>query len=1211
MNKSLALDLPLHGRQWIEASAGTGKTFTLGLLVLRLLLERELPLPNILAVTFTNAATQELKIKIRQQIVLALHCLQRGLPADESINPESITANLLRQLLQHKSSEKLQELLQLAIQDCDRASIFTIHGFCARVLNEHALMAGQLLQQPSLITNTQALNTRLVYDLWREFSSQTDAPQNHSMQSLLRLWPTPESLIQQCNALLSAENLLPQLSSEAPAFFDMRPLTEQLRATITLHFEHAKQETQQASAAGFLNNSTHRWSTLEAAFEQLQNWFLLNRESDYEDPGFERLATIKTVKAHAGKEPKSALFAAIREWYEGFEHYQAYQESLDIACLHYVRQRLAQRREAVLQEWQQLSYEDLIAQVLQAVEGESGAEFCQQLRLDYPVALLDEFQDTDSLQWRIFSALYPVHLTENALYLIGDPKQAIYGFRGGDVYAYLHAKQADAQHWNLPNNFRSRPTLIKAVASVFEQAGDTAFRDADIRYYPVQAGGEVQDHDFLWHQTPATAMQWAVLPEYFDEQKQKITPMPAGKARDYATRACVEKIHETLLAGKNNQARLKARETFRSVQPRDIAVLVNTHKEAALIQSALSACGIASVISSQENLFSSSEALELHCILDALNHPLDPSRWRGALSTVLLNYNAEQILLLDTDDKAATLSAALAAKYRDLWLKQGVLSAMSQLCAAAAARLKLLPDGERRLSNYLQLAEVLQQASAAMHGPEHCLRWLEQAMQESAVDEEHTLRLDSDQERVKIFTLHKSKGLEFPLVFMPFAAFGKTHKPSSGLNLLTYHEQHRRNTHALLYGDGKKTLIETLKAKAAEEQMAEQVRLLYVGLTRARYYCWLCCGSVASGEKSGLASLLFRNAKDQIKIPTQSDILAKLKAIQNQQPGILIDVLANSNQTLPRLLLSSDNKDIRIAEPVVQAHNDWRVLSFSQLSQGAQHAHAQAAAEDEKASSTVALSLPDSATDKRFSGIAFGNALHEVLEHTSFAAWSATQDALSLPDSEATWFDKALLRQAYRDDELEPGKAQLTPLVFHTLRTTLPENLRLCDLSASDCLHEMEFHFSLRACEADAVIGLLKQHGILSQRNEFAFVQRLNGLMTGKIDLIYRHEHRFYICDYKSNWLPAYDAEHCQKAMRDSEYDFQALIYSIALHRWCKFRLQSQYDYEKHIGGVRYLFCRGLNADHHQGHGIVALRFERELIEALETLLHPDSESRA
>ena len=1209
--KPLALDLPLQGRQWIEASAGTGKTFTLSLLVLRLLLEREVPLPNILAVTFTKAATQELKIKIRAQIKLAQDLLKQDLSAglDGLDAAAQATATLLQALLQKKTKKSVQHELELAIQDCDRVSIFTIHGFCARVLGDHALSAGQVLQTRTVLTSTAALNTKIAFDLWREFSADRER-----MRSLVKLWPSPELLAKQCDSLLQAENLLPEFPGQLPDEFDMTALNRRLRSSIEMHLDTARDLMRQTQLSGILHKSHMSQSIIDTAFEKLEIWHSLNNEQPYEDPGFVRLSDLhiagKISKSNQGKVPKSELFESIGLWYQGFAQVQAFEEARDIQCMHWVRERLAARREALLQKLQQYSYDDLINQVVRALEGESGAALCEALRKEYPVALVDEFQDTDSQQWKIFSTLYPGHLPQHALYLIGDPKQAIYGFRGGDVHAYLAAKHESQQQWDLPENFRSRPRLLSAVATLFEQGGTNAFREPDIHFYPVQAGGAVQDGDFLWHDEPAPAMQLALLPEYIDQQKEKAAPLPAGKARELATRACVEKIHNVLLAGQNHQALLKDKDGMRGVLPGDIAVLVNQNKEAVEIQAALSTCGIASVISSQENLFTTFEAHELFVILDALIKHQDQARWHGALSTVLLGYHAEQILQLASDDIAATRSADLAVQYRDIWLHQGVLSLVSQLCSVAASRLLSLANGERRLSNYLQLAETLQQASALILGPEQCLRWLGQAMQDASVDEENTLRLDSDQKRVKILTLHKSKGLEFPLVFMPFASFGKTAKTGAGLNLLNYHEQHRRITHALVYDDNtKKQLIESIKSRSAEEQLAEQIRLLYVGLTRARHYCWVCCGLINKNDKNSLSSLLFRNEKDEIKTPLHAEFLARLENIHQHNGNILIEEISGQKQTLP---LFNDNQDIQriqVAQPATHIQQDWRVLSFSQLTHGSHHQNPSVTpAADEVEMSGNLLPVTEEVFDRRFAGTAFGNALHHALENTNIKAWREHEDVNSTPASEQALLQQSLLRQGYTQEELPDGTNQLSPLIFNTLRTCLPEGLRLCDLPENACLNEMEFHFSLRECETKNLLDLLKQYGVLQQREEFPFLRRLNGLMTGKIDLTYRHDGRFYVCDYKSNRLSGYDADTCKQAMRDSEYDFQALIYTLALHRWCKFRLRSSYGYETHMGGIRYLFVRGLDASTNNGEGIVAMRFERELIEQLERLLHPLAE---
>lgn len=1212
MTKPLALDLPLQGRQWIEASAGTGKTFTLSLLVLRLLLEREIALPNILAVTFTNAATQELKVKIRDQIRQALDLLGDAALEDvEALEADKrITAHYLLDLMRRNPREHLRQLLASAMQDCDRASIFTIHGFCSRVLGDNALSAGQVLQAPELLTNTVALNEKITFDIWREFSLDRNL-----MRSLIRLWPTPQLLARQCENLLQAEHLLPEASAAMPEEFDMSVLDGYLCEAVDLHMKDAIALLEEAGEAGIINRVSFKPEMLKAAFDKLSEW----RESDntflLSDPGFAKLRSdeIKTKQKFHDREPKSPLFDAIELWYRGYEQFREFELARDTYCLHLVRQRLRLRREARLQKQQQYSYDDLISQLVQGLEGESTDDLCRVLRKEYPVALVDEFQDTDSQQWKIFSTLYPERAPENfpeqALYLIGDPKQSIYGFRGGDVHAYLAAKQQSQIHWNLPENFRTRPGLLSAVASLFEQGGDNAFRERDIRFYPVHEGGTVKENDFLLDDKPAPAMQFAVLPASLN-QKQETVAMLVPKANETATQACVEKIHQLLTAGQQNRARLvdKKDKKLRGIEPGDIAVLVNQNKQAMQMQDALAACGISSVISSQENLFSTDEAKEVFILLDALIRHQDQARWRGALSTVLLGYHAGQIRQLETDAAAATESADLALQYRELWFNRGVLSLISQLCADASPRLLPLADGERRLSNYLQLAESLQQASVSTLGPEHCLRWLGQAMQDAGSDEENMLRLDSDQQRVKIMTLHKSKGLEFPLVFIPFASFGKPAASTSGagVSLLNYHDAHRRISHAMLYRDSNGNLAKKIKALAADEQIAEQVRLLYVGLTRAQYYCWVCCGSVSTANTTGFSSLLFRNDNDEIKTPKHPELLQRLHNIARNNPEILVDEISSQKHSLSRFRHETAYTPIVANSPASHLQQDWRVLSFSQLTHGSHHQGPSASpAADEVEMPDNLPPVTEEVFDRRFAGIAFGNALHHALENTRITAWREHDDASTAPASEQVLLNQSLLRQGYSQEELPDGTNQLSPLIFNTLRTRLPEGLRLCDLPENACLNEMEFHFSLRECETGNLLALLKQYGVLQQREEFPFLRRLNGLMTGKIDLIYRHDNRFYVCDYKSNRLSAYDVDTCRQAMRDSEYDFQALIYTLAMHRWCKFRLQSAYNYEKNMGGIRYLFVRGLDADTNNGEGIVAMRFERELIEQLERLLHP------
>jgi len=276
--------------------------------------------------------------------------------------------------------------------------------------------------------------------------------------------------------------------------------------------------------------------------------------------------------------------------------------------------------------------------------------------------------------------------------------------------------------------------------------------------------------------------------------------------------------------------------------------------------------------------------------------------------------------------------------------------------------------------------------------------------------------------------------------------------------VLSYHEDHHRISHAMVYGDNNADEIKTIKAVAAEEQLAEQVRLLYVGLTRAQYYCWVCCGAVNKGNTSGLSSLLYRNEKNEIKTLKQEDVLRRLETIAVRDPNILLEPISRLKSSLPVFRHETDFASITTANPATHLQLDWRVLSFSQLTHDGHHQGPVAsAAADEVETVHHLASATEEKIDRRFSGIAFGNALHHALENADVQVWRAQAGLLSTPESELPLLQQALLRQGYAPDELDAGTQQLTALVANTLKVRLPEGIRLCDLPENARLNEMEF----------------------------------------------------------------------------------------------------------------------------------------------------------
>jgi exodeoxyribonuclease V beta subunit len=1228
------LDLPLDGVQLIEASAGTGKTFTLATLVTRLVVERGLRIGQILAVTFTEAATQELRKRIRERLQLTLDLLDAPLADNESAE-----ARLTRELLQahrargEESDEALRRRLRQATLEIDLAAIFTIHGFCARALREHALESGQGFDAATLLTNDRDLRAELAADLWRMHAQDAAGADD-----LATLWPGGfEDLAKDLPALLREPVLLPPWDSDDLAARidgaqgDVADAQAELQQVWDEHGEDFLDALAAAIDADVMNRNSYRQAWLANLRQWLQAFACDPSLADAPHPKLEKLTATAlgagTKKGNAGKTPECAPVSnAVSGYLDALQALQALLERRRGNLLHRLRDDARTRLALLKQQRRVQTYDDLIDGVADALVRDHQGTLARQLRTQYAVALVDEFQDTDARQWAIFNRVFGsgscssfprrressdfqsmkaktpdirlspkssndrLHENDNkdsgpsepALFLIGDPKQAIYGFRGGDVHTYLAAANISKPAPPLSHNFRSRPNVLDAVGALYAQAGDAAFIDTRIEFREVDAGGKRRDEDFIRDGESAPALTVWRAPEPPLDEKGKRKPWSAGVARDLATAACVAAIHAVLSDARAGKALIEGE----PVQPGDIAVLVRSHREATMIQQALALVGIAAVAAGKQSLFATSEARDLHALLLALLHSGDDGRLRTALSTVLVGVDALGIDNLEADADVHREWQQRAMGWRERLLRGGPLALIGDLCATHAERLLGLLDGERRMSNYLQLAELLQEAQARALGLHGLVDWLGQRIATAdSNDETQLLRLESDARRVQIVTLHKSKGLEYPLVFLPFVGIGG--KPPSPGRCCVAHDAasgQRRLHWGLELPEAEWT---TASEAWKHEQLAEDARLLYVGLTRAEHALWIASGHFYNADKTPLAKML-------------GDTTALSDA------GIVFDT-SRSTEPLARLPAESDAVIPPARNVTRRLSHDWWVYSFSQL------AKADAGIETASAATLPASGgndEPDGAEDvvidtdfdARFAGNRYGVALHAALEHADFAAWRGWRVGDDAPNAEADVIADALGKEGYGADVLEDGVALTTQFVGQTLTVALPEGVRLCDLPIGERRAEIEFQFSLRTTQVDALLQLLHAHGVVRERNGFGQRQRLEGLMTGLIDLTYRHAGKWYVLDYKSNRLPAYDASNLQRAMAHSEYDLQALIYTLALHRWLRFRLRDGYDYARDFGGIRYVFCRGLDAGREDSPGIHAQRFTPELVDALDAL---------
>ncbi|NYI20203.1 exodeoxyribonuclease V beta subunit [Xanthomonas arboricola] len=1252
------LHLPLHGVRLIEASAGTGKTFTLATLFTRLVVERGLRIGQILAVTFTEAATQELRRRIRERLVLAATLVPDASSTIVGAHPDATepaivptpdapvgaalaatnVANdpsrprpllheapdtlLTRAILEAhlatgtETPAALRRRLQQAVEEIDLAAVFTIHGFCARVLREHALESGQAFAAPQLLANDRELLGEVAADLWRQRAADAVMAED-----LIALWSGgPPALATDLRALVRHPAVLPARSDDATddaaaLLQAVHDASHALAGAFQAHGTAFFDAIMAAIDGGILSKVSYKPEWLASLWHWFQSFAAAPSHDSAPHPKLLKLTAAElaagTNKKFVDRTPASPMSHEIDGYLTALANVEQWRTRRRIRLLHALRDDAIARLALLKRQRRVQTYDDLVDGVAHALQGPQADALVQRLRAQYAIALVDEFQDTDDRQWAIFSTVFgqgPLARAaglEPALFLIGDPKQAIYGFRGGDVRTYLAAAVTAELAPPLSHNFRSRPGVLAAIDALYAQAGYTdAFLTDGIAFHPVQAGTKRLDTDLQCNGVTAPALTLWRAPEPPPVMKGKPRPWSAGRARELATAACVAAIRSWLAGGRDGSATINGR----PVQAGDIAVLVRSHGEATRIQQALGAVGIPAVAAGKQSLFATDEALELLALLQALLDPGDDSRLRAALATVLIGEDAAAIAALAHDGERHRRWQQHALDWRERWQRGGPLALIGELGAAHGQRLLALVDGERRLTNYLQLAELLQEADARALGPHGLVDWLSRRIANADDnDEAQQLRLESDARRVQIVTLHKSKGLEYPLVFLPYIGIGRSDK-GAGRHCVVHAPELGRQLHwnvSKWSRDKDDPTWSAAEAAWKQEQRAEDARLLYVGLTRAEHALWIASGPFHQHERTALAGML-----------------RALDALQGAagEGAVVVDT-STPPANLPRLPPPVEAQVPPARTPQRHIAPEWWVYSFTQLA----NANAGAAtdpmaiatvvgsggSDEPSGSEAIAVATEAEPFDPRFAGNRFGVVMHDVFERCDFAAWQRWRPGQPAPDGQAAPIVEALQRGGYAQYELDDGLSMLTALIGHTLTVALPEGTRLADVPAPQRRNEMEFHFAMRPTRVDALLALLHRFGVVGDRQAFGMRQRLEGLMTGLIDLTYTVDGRWYVLDYKSNRLPSYDADALARAMTHSEYELQALIYTVALHRWLRFRLGDAadgggYDYARDFGGVRYLFCRGLDAGRNAGGdgapGIHAWRFDPALVEALDAL---------
>ena len=1152
------LTIPLKGRRLIEASAGTGKTYCIVLFYLRLLLEHQLTVDRILVVTFTIAATEELRHRIRSRIREALDILE-GRYRDDP---------LLAELLEKSGADPGQaaRLLADALTCMDEAAIHTIHGFCQRMLQDHAFESGVPFAI-EFLESERPLRRQIIEDFWRRrFYPVPPAEAAWAEKN----WHDPAGLLAALEGPLLNRTAEPAVCIDSAALAAQRKRVEALLGRIRRSWPAEREEVRKIlekdSCLRRAANSYRddRVETTLTAMDQLA----ADSGPVWEPAPELSLLARSVMNTHLKRNCQPAdhpFFHLFDEFHTALQRLLADSRmEVLLAAREYLLAELSRRKA----EQDRMYFDDLLLRLQDALAADKGGErLAARIRSRFPVALVDEFQDTDPIQYRIFSAIYPRQ--EGCLLMIGDPKQAIYSFRGADIFTYIRARREtpDRARYTMTTNHRSSKAMVQAVNRLFAAPASFVFAD-DIPFTPVNAPPHPPAPFLLDDHEPQPLQCLYLAPELATRPGK---PIAKEQAMIASAQLCAGEIASLLALAGEERALLGGR----PLRAADIAILVRTHREADTMRQALAECGLSSVYSSRESIFASPEALQMHRLLAVMAAPGDEALVRGLLASDLIGLDGNELERLQDDAPALEELLAGLREGRQILVTQGFLPMFQHLLAAHSLvrRLSARPAGERKLTNYLHLAELLQQAWDGTTGPDRLLRWLSLQISDPDQDaDSQQLRLESDENLVHIVTIHKAKGLEYPLVFLPFAWSGRT---MNGARPFAFH---RAEDLQLMADPGSDDPAHLQQAR--QELLAEELRLFYVAITRARNCCWFCWGRVSQMEYSAPAWLLHRNDDGQVHIGDDQTLQDDLLAI-----GAAGDLLRLHRRPADTST-SADHGAPEPPEPRPRRFSGridtgWRISSYTQLvATDHESGGARFPADEEPVSTRLsAFTFPR--------GPAAGTCLHAILEELDFTGASGGPEAVV----------ERHLAQAGMDRAWQPV---VSDWMENILDTDLGDDMRLRLLRRADRRVEMGFHFPLAGLELERFNQIVREHGIRPLPRDKG---TLRGLMKGYIDLVFRFRGRYFLADYKSNYLGGSAADYAPQrlgpVMDEHRYDLQCLIYTLALHRYLAGRI-ADYDYDRHFGGGLYLFLRGMHPDHDHGTGIRPLRPPAALVEALD-----------
>jgi exodeoxyribonuclease V beta subunit len=876
-----------------------------------------------------------------------------------------------------------------------------------------------------------------------------------------------------------------------------------------------------------------------------------------------------------------------------------------------------------------MTFDDLINTLHKVLQNEAGSgPLHQRIRDKYKIALVDEFQDTDPIQYQVFSSLFgnKQHCSEHAFYMIGDPKQSIYRFRGADIFAYLEAKQHADQQLTLDTNYRSEPKMVDAVNQFFMAKGsEEAFAYAPeenqqgICFEPVKSGADKAILN-LGSETEALQLRW-VIPNTEDPDKEESKTNIAKLMPKLVTREIVDILNKS----QDQQAYFsKSDQSTEAVKPGDIAILVNSHRQAQEMKSRLNQARIPVVIQKSGNVFDSAQAKDLLRLLEAISDPRDRTITPLLLSS-FFSFSAASLKAMSDETRFTFLKEFI--DYQKFWESRGLLRTLQkfmdrhELYTSSLAK----ENGERIISNLFQIRELLHEEETLNGlGLTGLIRYLNEKITSSDKDDERYLqRLETDANAVQILTIHKSKGLEFPIVFCPYMwnqnyDVSTSHLAQGENNRQGDFEFHDKKNEPFLSIDSSNEQRDEYRMLWRREVLGEQLRLLYVALTRAANRCYLYWGNIKNEPSlfSYLAQTSLSGAQLLEDKPEKLDLDHRRHFWEKtlcDNESIAFQAIDSEQDVAPLRYKNDLEVELIQPKPMDLQFECWMDGSYSALTRNHGKVHftpddLRTHDEGETSDEVNQDEIPATGFYAFPRGAMPGVAIHEIFEHIDF--------------QDETYWDKTIrstlkrynlhgARNANPEKFLDKRVADVIEMLKRVLSTKLaPCDFSIDQLSRTQRLDEMEFYYPVENIELHELKRVFAKY--YTGTPNAAYIEDLdklnyqmqNGFFNGSIDLAFQYDNKFYVLDWKSNHLgnspEKYDKKSVKNAVREHFYFLQYHIYTLALHLYLE-KYLADYDYETHFGGCIYTFVRGFESG--TDYGIHYDRLPLGLVQDLKQLI--------